>query len=266
MSFLSRLEDRGKTDIVRVFTESRIWRTLAWVDIRSKYRLSTLGTLWITVTNAIFVISVGLIYGQFFGQDMHVYLPYFATGFIIWGFISATMNESAHTLIANGNFIKGSQLPIVFHVMRMMQRHLIILAHNSVVLIGIWAWMRWPLEWSMLLSVAGLGLSYVFASSVALIFSICCVRFRDIPPLIQAVTQFLFFVTPIIWYPESIRFGTVVLWLNPVTYFILVTRDPLLDRAVDPMVWVGAVAWTAAVGAFASGLYIHYRNRIAYWV
>ncbi|BDA83958.1 sugar ABC transporter permease [Aureimonas sp. SA4125] len=263
---LIRHDERGRRDIIRIVTDNRIWRTLAWVDIRSKYRLSTLGTFWITATTAIFVISIGLIYGQFFGQDMHKYLPYFATGFLVWGFISATLTESAHTLIGNGNFIKGSQLPIVFHIMRMMQRHLIIFLHNIVVLVGIWLWLRWDLQWSMLVALVGLLLTYVFSSGVAVVVSILCVRFRDIPPLVQAITQFLFFVTPIMWYPETLKYGHVVLWLNPVSFFIRVTRDPLLDRAVDPLVWVGAFGWATVSAGLAAVLYLRYRNRIAYWV
>jgi ABC-type polysaccharide/polyol phosphate export permease len=257
---------RAISDLIRVYTQRRIWHQLAWVDIRSKYRLSTLGTFWITAAMAVLAVSIGVLYGQFFGQDMHSYLPYFATGYIIWGFISGTFNEASTSLVSYSNLIKGSQLPIVFHVLRVTQKQLIILAHNAIVILGIWLFFRWPLKFSMLLSFAGMALTFVFVAAISIVIAMMCVRFRDIPPLVQSAIQFLFFATPIMWYPESMRFGEFVLWANPLTVFLTISRDPFLDRPVEWHIWAVAVAMTAFVVAAAAAVYVRYRSRIAYWV
>lgn len=258
--------DRAVDDLRRIFADARIWQGLAWIDIRSKYRYSTLGTFWITAATGVLAVTIGILYGQFFHQDMTVYLPYFATGFILWQFIVGAVTEASYSLIASGNFIKGSSLPIVFHVLRVTQKQLIVLAHNVVVLIAVWLFFRWPLTPTSLLSVLGLVLTFIFISATSLVTAMICVRFRDIPPLINATTQFLFFATPIMWDPAQLRFGKLVLELNPVAYFLIATRDPFLGRPVDATTWGVAVLLTLLSLVLAAFFYVRFRRRVAYWV
>src|SRR5258707_12228160 len=117
--------ERAVRDLRDVVARSMIWSSLASADIRSKYRLSTFGSLWITLTTGAMALAIGLFYGQFFGQDMHNYLPYFTASFITWTFISSVLGETSLTLVGAGNLIKSSQMPIVFHLLRMLHRNLI---------------------------------------------------------------------------------------------------------------------------------------------
>jgi ABC-type polysaccharide/polyol phosphate export permease len=258
--------ERAVRDLRDVVLRSMMWSALASADIRSKYRLSTFGSLWITMTTGAMVLAIGLFYGQIFGQDMHTYLPYFTASYIAWSFISSVFGEASTSLVGSGNLIKSSQMPIVFHIMRMLQRNLIIALHNAVVLVAIWPFVRWQLYPSALLSVAGLVLLYLFLVGVSTIIGIICVRYRDIPPLIQVLIQFLFFLTPIIWYPEQIHSYKGVLKLNPVSYMLIVVRDPILGRPVEIQTWLIAIVLAGLSLAAGSLMYVRYRRRIAYWV
>lgn len=257
---------RAKSDIKRVFTDAHIWSELAYSDVRSKYRLSTLGTFWITLTTGSLAVGIGVFYGQFFGVDIRSYLPYFVTSYVFWIFMSSVLNEASSTLIGSSNMIKSSQMPILFYVMRMLQRHLIIAAHNVVVILGIWLLFRWRIGLSGLLLIPGLIIAYVFMAGISTVIAIVCVRYRDIPPLIQALTQFLFFATPVIWHPEQLQYGKAVLDYNPIAYMLLIVRDPLLNRPTDFQTW--AIAILLAILSVVAGAYtyIRYRRRIAYWV
>jgi ABC-type polysaccharide/polyol phosphate export permease len=258
--------DRALRDLGDVVGRSTIWSSLASADIRSKYRLSTFGSLWITLTTGALALSIGLFYGQFFGQDMHSYLPYFTASYITWTFISSVIGEASLTLVGSGNLIKSSQMPIIFHVLRMLQRNLIVFLHNAIVMVAIWPFIRWHIPFSAILSVPGLVLLYGFLIGLSAIIGIICVRYRDIPPLIQVLIQFLFFLTPIIWYPESIKFGWQILRFNPMTYMLIIVRDPILGRPVELYTWIIAIG-VAAVSMLAGGLmYVRFRRRIAYWV
>ena len=258
--------DRALGDLRDVVVRSTIWSSLAHADIRSKYRLSTFGSLWITVTTGAMALAIGLFYGQFFGQDMHSYLPYFTASYITWSFIASVFGEASTTLVGSGNLIKSSQMPIVFHIMRMMQRNLIIALHNAIVLAAIWPFVRWTLYPSALLSLVGLVLLYLFLVGVSAVIGIICVRYRDIPPLIQVLIQFLFFLTPIIWYPEQIKFGTELLKLNPLSYMLMIVRDPILGRPVELQTWFAAIGLCAASLIAGSLMYVRFRRRIAFWV
>jgi len=257
---------RAKQDLRQILTHNHVWRALAAADIRSKYRMSTLGSFWITLATGTLALSIGLIYGQFFGQDIHNYLPYFTVSYITWMFIATVLNDCSNSLIAAGNLIKSSQMPIVFHVLRSVQRNFIVFAHNAVVVVLVWMFIRWPISFEAALVVPAMVLLFVFLTATAIAISVVCVRYRDIPPLIQVLTQFLFFVTPIIWYPEQLRFGSVILALNPIAYMLMIVRDPVLGRPVTLETWLGAILLTIVSVAVAMFMYRRFRSRIAYWV
>jgi ABC-type polysaccharide/polyol phosphate export permease len=211
-------------------------------------------------------ISIGLVYGQFFGQSVESYLPYFTASYITWIFISSTIGEGSTSLIMAGHLIKSAHLPIVFHVLRTVQRNLIVLVHNTLVLLMVWLYFRWEIGPQALLTVLGFILLYFFLVGASMVLAIICVRYRDMPSFIQMFTQFLFFVSPVIWQPEHLRFASSVLALNPMSYMLIVVRDPILGRAVELETWLVAATLTLITVLAGAAFYIRFRDRVAYWV
>lgn len=258
--------DRSLRDLKEIISRSRTWRVLAYIDIRSRYRRTTLGPFWITLTAASMVLAIGLIYGQLLGQEIAGYLPYLSVGLLVWYFASSALSEGCNALIGAAPLIKSSNLPITFHVMRTLHRNLIIFFHNFIIIVVEWFVLRWHVGWEAVLSLVGLALLYVFLAGIAITVAVVCVRFRDVPPMVNAALQFLFFASPIIWYPESLKFGRAVLDLNPITYFLVIVRDPLVGRPVPAEDWGIACACSLVALLTAVAVYARYRGRVAYWV
>ena len=66
---LSRIEsflDVTHRDPVSALTAWRLWTMLGWNDIRQRYRRSTLGPFWITLSVAFFIVVLGEIYSRIF--------------------------------------------------------------------------------------------------------------------------------------------------------------------------------------------------------
>lgn len=257
---------RALYELADIAGRNYVWRALAFYDIRSRYRFSVLGTGWIVISTAVTAVSVGLIYGQFFGMNVTQYLPYFTAGLIVWTFIASALNEASTTLIAAGSLIKSTRVPISLHVMRMLQRNFLIFLHNLVILAVLWPLMAWPLDIGIIAALFGLLLLYVFLIGASVIIAFVCVRYRDVPPMIAAGTQFLFLASPIIWHQEDIKHGAEILAFNPITYFLRIVRDPLLGQSVPLSIWAVATALAVASAGLAALVYVTYRNRIAYWV
>ena len=79
----------------------RLWRlacTLGWLDIRLRYRGSMLGPLWLTLSTAIMVGSLGFLYSILFHIDVHEYLPFLALSQVLWGFLSTLVLEASTCL------------------------------------------------------------------------------------------------------------------------------------------------------------------------
>lgn len=257
---------RAFDEAVPIFTRSRTWRALAMADIRSKYRRTVLGPWWITVSNGIFALIIGTVSGRFLGSDMSVYLPFFIVGMTIWGFISSVAIESCMTLVQSGGLIKATNMPLAIYVMRMVQRNFIIFLHNSAIIPLVWLVYPWHVGAYSLLSIVGFFEVYVCVACAAVTLGIACTRYRDIPPVVAAVVQVLFFVSPIIWQPEQLRGGHEVLVYNPIAHLLATARDPLLNKGVPMESWIIATLTVLISVLIASGVYARYKKRVVYWV
>jgi lipopolysaccharide transport system permease protein len=257
--------ERCRTDIAPFVTRHVTWRALAAGDIRSKYRRTLLGPWWITATNAFTAVIMGLVAGRFLGADMKTYLPNFMVSMTIWGFISSSIGESCYTMINAGGMIKAVDMPILIHVMRMVQRNLIIFLHNIAVIPFIWLVYPWHIGIVAILSVVGLLIVFIFVVSASVIVSMICVRYRDIPPIVAAILQLLFFISPIIWSTSQVKGGDLILTLNPIAHLLAITRDPIMGVAPSLTNWVGAIGSVAVLTAAMVYIYTRYRTRVVYW-
>lgn len=245
---------------------SRVWWVLAWQDIVARYRRSTLGPWWITLTTALFVLCVGTLFGGVFSRHGAEYMLYLGTGIIFWQFISSYLNESAITLVENRDILLNTRVAPITLILRMLTRNAIILVHNLPVYLVLVFFAR-PAGWDGLLYVApGLLLLAGNAVWMSTVIAILAVRFRDIPPIIQLVTRFLFLVTPIFWTADRLPHSAIFVRWNPFGHLLAVVRDPLIGH-VPPLTSVVIVAGLAIVGLVATAsLYSRTRRRIHYWL
>jgi len=100
----------------------------------------------------------------------------------------------------------------------------------------------------------------------SLLLGLLCARFRDIPPIVGAIVQIAFFVTPVIWKPELIEASQVWLPLNPFFAVMETMRGPIMGTDVPLIVWIAAILYTAIVWVVAQSFFTRFRNRVAFWV
>ena len=126
-------------DLVQGARAFRLWGLLAWQDVRQHYRRSLIGPFWITISMGIMVTALGLLFSTVFNTNLADYLPFLATGLVIWSLIASMVNEGCGTFINAESIIKQIKLPLSTHGYRVACRALIIFAHPEVgCLIDIW--------------------------------------------------------------------------------------------------------------------------------
>ena len=243
-----------------------LWVTLGWNDIRQRYRRSLLGPFWLTASMAIMVVSLGVIYARIFKTDINDFLPFLCVGLLVWGFISSTLNEAGTLFIGSESYIKQVRLPFSLYVYRFVWSRLIIFAHNFVIYLGVLAYFRISPGIVVLEAIPGLLVVLLNALLVSLYVGMTSARFRDIPQIVASVVQIVFFVTPIMWKPEFLGERSYLIAINPFFHLIEVVRAPLLGHA-PTLENCAAVAIVTIVNLLiASGFFVKYRPRIAYWV
>jgi ABC-type polysaccharide/polyol phosphate export permease len=254
------------SDFVGTAKAFRIWNLLAIQDIRQRYRRSVLGPFWITLSTLVSIAALGLVYTKIFKTPIDDYLPFLTVGFIAWSFISALVMESCAVFIGAEGIIKQINLPFGVHVMRMVWRNLIMLAHHSVVVVlvliyaGITPTMQlFYLPFSLVLvTVTGVFSGYLLGA--------ICARYRDIAPIVTSLMQVVFYVTPVIWYSSLLKGSEWLLVMNPFFHFLEILRAPVLGSAVEHHSFRVCLGITLVLGAASMLFMYRFKKRIAYWL
>lgn len=244
----------------------RIWGTLGWHDIRQRYRRSILGPIWFTLSTALMVFVLGMLYSSLLKQQINFYLPFLAVGLVIWQYIGSVINEGCNAFIGSANLIKQIQLPLTIHVCRLVWRNFLILLHSLPVVIILLIIFENSISISLLIVPLGLMLLMLHGIWIGIVLGIICTRYRDIPPIVTNFVQVAFFFTPVIWMPEILENRAWVAQYNPIYHMIEIVRAPLLNRHIFIETWVCAFGLLVLGFAFAQYLMRLSRNRIPYWL
>jgi len=264
----SRSWQRAFADLGAGWRQRSLWGYLGWQDIKQRYRRSVLGPLWISISMGVIATAMGILYGALFGEPVQTFLPYVATGLLIWNFVNGCILEGSEVFIANEGLIRFLPAPISLHVYRLLWRQTLFFLHNLVIWLLLVIIFPQPLSATVLLALPAFVLLVLNGLWLALLAGIIATRFRDIPPIIASLTQLLFFMTPIVWSYERLKSNPLAAYveLNPVMHFVEILRQPLLGQ---PIVWRhwAVVGVITVVGCAVSLVCLrNYRSRVAYWV
>ncbi|HVC59340.1 MAG TPA: ABC transporter permease [Acetobacteraceae bacterium] len=240
--------------------------TLGWLDIKLRYRGSTLGPFWITLSTGIMVAALGVLYSTLFRTNIHDYLPFLSLSIVLWNFLGAIVSESCTTFTEAEAVIRSVRMPFFVFAIRMVMRNLLALAHNIVVIVIVFAvFLIWP-GWHALLALPALILWVLDALALALLLGSFCARFRDIQPIVNSVMQIAFFMTPVIWRPQQLGRHVNLLPFNPFFDLLEIVRAPLLGTLPSTMIWLGAALYSLVLCGAAWAFFARARGRVAFWL
>ncbi|MBX9698677.1 MAG: ABC transporter permease [Acetobacteraceae bacterium] len=260
-----RLE-RALDDLGTGFRRWRLAAALARLDIRNRYRGSVLGPFWMTVSTAIMVGGLGLLYSTLFKLPLASYLPFLAVSLLVWTTINQIVLESCNSLIASEGIIRQMPLPYTVHALRCVFRNVVVSAHSLPLILVVFVICGLLPGPEALLAIPGLALITLNAFAAAVFLGMICARFRDIQQIVASAMQFFFFLSPVLWKPELLGTRQVWLPLNPFYVLMETVRGPLVSGGASALVWACAILYTAAFCAVALGFFIRFRGRIAFWV
>lgn len=243
-----------------------LWLALARQDIRFRYRRSLIGPFWITMSMACFCLSVGITFSQIFKAEIREYLPRLTIGVIIWNYLSATIGESASVFADGAAYFRDIAINPITLIMRMIVRNFLVLLHNCVILILLFAWFRMPVSFAILWLIPSLIVMALILISLSVCFGIVGVRFRDIAPILGNVLQLFFFLTPITWEPSALSADSWLLAVNPFSALVDLWRSPLMGHAPAASSWLTCLVLLAISVPTAALLFRRYARQIALWI
>lgn len=253
-------------DFASSFEQWRLWSVLAFNDIAARYRGSILGPFWITLYTAAFVAGIGVVYGQLMHVPTEKYIPWMATGVVIWNTIAAAVNDGGDTFIGGAPIIRQTSIPLPLFLWRVIFRNIINFAHQIVVIFGVALWFHFLTRMNIPEALGGFILVIFNLSWIALFAAIVSARFRDVQQVIATVMQLMFFISPVLWIPSEVSATNRLNALNPLAHMLSVIRQPLLGMGfpLDSAFYLlitGVAGWVVTFLVYAS-----VRRRIVHYL
>jgi ABC-type polysaccharide/polyol phosphate export permease len=265
MSLMTTLKD-GLNDIDRGLRSHEQWLYMAILDIKLRYRRSMIGPWWVTISTGVMVMMLGFLWSHIFGSDLQNYLPFFAVGFVLWGWMSGQVLDAAGGFFQFGGMIKQVKLPLPIFTLRLNMRQCIILMHNSIIIAAVLLLVGKGFNLMSLLAIPNLILIQLNLTLLSIVVTIFCTRYQDMTQVVNVAIQIVFFFTPILWQVETLKNRMYLAELNPVYHWIEIIRAPLLGHlpTMNDYLWsLASLILLSGVAAYYLG---RYRSRIAYWL
>ena len=225
-------------------------------DIKIKYRKSVLGVLWTVLNPLLMMVILSIVFSNLFKFDIENYPVYILSGQVIYNFYSESTTSAMSAIIGNAALLKKVYIPkYMFVLSRVLSSVINLLASHCALLIvmivtGI------EFSWTMILFPIPLILLTVFCLGFGLILATVTIKFRDIMHLYGVFTTGLMYLTPVIyaltllpsWLYKVVR-------INPITNYLMMYRDVMLNRTVFSPVDF-AIALAEAIVMLFLGLYL----------
>jgi lipopolysaccharide transport system permease protein len=215
-------------------------------DIKVRYKQTLLGVSWVLlqplITTFVFTIFLGVLVRV--PSEGMPYVIFVYVGLLPWTFFNAAVTSSSNSLVNNAHLITKVYFPRSIIPVSAVAARLLDLAIAFIVLIGLMAYYRVALTWSILLLPVLVALITLLALGVGMVSSTLNVKYRDVGVLIPVLLQLWMYASPVV-YPTSL---VPVRWrriyeLNPLVGLIGNFRAAALGGQID---WF-ALAWSIGI-------------------
>lgn len=241
-------------------------RLLAWQDIKQRYRRSTLGPIWLTLSSGVQMLTMSMVSALLFKVSIEKSVPYVCAGMLFWVMITQLINDGASLFLNSAQYITQIKCPKTVFVVQAIWRNLIIAAHNSVIYIIIALIFAVVPSPSLVLWPLGLLLVMLCMSWMMVICAVISVRYRDVPVIIQNILNVGFWFTPLVYLPDQLGDKRWIVEINPFTHILSLLRDPLLGHAPSLTSWVVVLVMAVVGWAGTFVFFARFRARIIYWL
>jgi ABC-type polysaccharide/polyol phosphate export permease len=242
------------------------WLSLVKMDLQLRYRRSMLGIGWSLLHPVASTVVLCIAFHEIFHISIREYVPLLMAGLAWWGFISGVTIRGCQCFVEAESYIRQHPVPMAVYPLRTVLGAMIhFLIALTVVMILTWCAHGVNNVPTLPVLAVGLALLLVFGWSVAVLAGYVNSVFRDIQHLSEIGFQILFYLTPIIYPPESLartRLARLVEY-NPLVPFLRIIREPLLMGSIPPFsTYCAAVVPTLFVTVAAILVLGRLQNRV----
>lgn len=237
---------------------------LSKINIINRYRNSFLGPIWITLSTALFILTITYISNFISSIDLNNKIYYIGSGYILWTFIQYTISKSIYVFQENETLIKEFSLPLIFYLYKLMMISTIIFFHNFILIVAIILITK-NYNFNLLYFVITFLLLFFNTFFISIITAILSSKYTDIKPIVENGLFILFVITPIIW-PSSLIQENFIMNINIVFHMIESVRYALINGELKLDSIIILIESLAVFGLISSILYQKNKRKLIFYI
>jgi ABC-type polysaccharide/polyol phosphate export permease len=240
------------------------WLSLVKMDLRSRYRGSVLGMGWSLLHPIAMTVILCTAFTQIFNQDLRTYAPFVMAGLACWNFVTCVIIQGCQCYFQGESYIRQFPAPMAIYPLRTVLGNAFHFGLALLLVLLLATWVRnfqgirsFP---SLLPSVL---LLLMLGWSLAALFGMVNVWFRDTHHLSEVGLQVLFYLTPVIYPPtllEGRRLG-MLMHYNPLMPFLNLLREPILYNRVPSLATYEAAGLIVLLLSGTAALALRWQER-----
>jgi len=220
-----------KESVLDIYNSRFLAKQLAVRDIKSQYRQSYLGMIWIVVTPlataAIWIFLNNS--GTLRISDTGIPYPVYAfSGTLLWSIITEAINapmnstNAARGILSKINFPKEALITSGVYKLLFNSGIKIVLLFIFVFAYGI------GFHWTFVLFPLIMMVAILFGTTIGLFLTPLGMLYTDVKRMISFVLSFLMYATPVVYSIPKEGILKVIMELNPITPIVSMARDALV--------------------------------------
>jgi ABC-type polysaccharide/polyol phosphate export permease len=231
--------------------------TLAWREVKVKYKQSVMGFLW-AIFMPMVIVGAGLtvryaaarLAGRSLALDDVVLVSVKA---VPWAFVVATIRFASHSLISNANLVTKIYMPREMFPIAAVLAQLVDLALAIAVLVVVMVVIGIPWHASMWWAPVFMLLLIVLVTGLGVFLSAAALFFRDVKYIVEVILTFAIFFTPVFYEVAAFDRWADVLLLNPAAPLLEGIGAAVAGRPLPAPEWI-AYSGVVAVGGLVAAL------------
>ncbi len=213
----------------------RFWNltlTHATTDFKLRYFGSVLGYFWSLARPLMFFGVLYVVFTQVFdfGTGVPNYPVYLLSSIVLWGFFKETTDGCVQCLLAREGLLRKMRFPRLVIPLSVALTALFNLGMNFIAVLAFALLSGIEPRWTWLELLPLAGLLATLAIGVGMLLSALYVRFRDIEPIWDVVSQILFYGSPILYVSSQYRgLEEAAVTFNPIATILTQMRRAFID-------------------------------------
>jgi ABC-type polysaccharide/polyol phosphate export permease len=256
-------------DLSSAFKMNELSLSLAWTEVRLKYIRTKIGPFWETLSLAILLFTLAVLWSKLWKIEINEYLPHLVSGMIIWRYMALIITDGCLIFTRHDYIFKSVPMPFSVLVIKHIYAGIFLFLHHLPIIIIFNLILKLDfITINLFYLIYSVPIFLITSYSAIIILAITSTRFRDIHSLTASLVSVLVFFTPIFWTIDQMGEIGRKYFVTPniIYHYIEIFRKPLIGHSPNFFSVIFTFIFTILIFIFSMYLLNKYKKRIIFWI